>query len=101
MANGERRLAPAHETPIEWWCLAVLPPRRSSMSTSIARGDSRWHIMQNAHFGQDDQEVSDTADEGEHEDANKDHGRVGLALAKHEQIAQTQIAADQFADDNT
>jgi hypothetical protein len=42
--------------------------------------------MQDPSLGEDDGEIGDTADHGQHHDGNEDQRRVGLAFAERKQI---------------
>ena len=53
-----------------------------------------------ATLDQNDAKISNATDQGEHHDGNEHHRCIGLSFAQSEQIAEADIAADQFADDD-
>src|SRR5262249_55494579 len=50
-------------------------------------------IVQHAGFDENDGDVGNQPDKGEEENDDENHGRVGLPLTKHQQIAEAHIAA--------
>ncbi len=62
------------------WHAEHFPKRQSHLE--IAAGRSRRQVMQHAALDQDDAQIGDAADHGQHDDRDEHQRRVGLAFAE-------------------
>jgi hypothetical protein len=60
-------------------------------------GSACRHVVEYAPLHQDDGNIGDAADQGQHQDRNKYHGGVRLTVSEAQQIAQSGISAHQLA----
>src|SRR6266705_5151751 len=93
LLNGSRRGQKAGGTAIdvERTIPRFFNPRNPVRSNSTGR--ARRQVMQHAVLDEDDGEIGEAADQGEHQDRDEHHRGIGLALAEREQVAEAEIAA--------
>src|SRR5215813_517279 len=80
-------------------------PLSRTMTTELLLMDSVLHpaeraprqVMEHALLHQDHGEIGYAADHGQHEDRDEDHRGIRLALAEGQEVAESEIAADQLA----
>src|SRR5262249_14147013 len=77
-----------------WIAMALL------RSNAFRRYMARRNVVQDAAFEPSDRKIGDDADEGQQDDGDEHHRRVGGALAIGQKIAKAGIAADELADDD-
>src|SRR5262249_12912519 len=80
-------------------------PLSRTMTTELLLTGSVLHpaehalrqVMEHALLDQDHGEIGYAADYGQHEDRDEHHRGIRLALAKGQEVAESQIASDQLA----